>query len=534
MNEREIIVTLAMMVTTAAVLQLLTRRLRVPSIIVYMVAGLLLGPATGMLDVSHSVEVIAELGILLLLFLVGLELSFEKVRDVGLHAVLAGVAQMFLTAGVCMGVSWLFGVPVVEAAFLGVAAMFSSTVVVVKQLEQVQALKEEYGRLAVGILLVQDIVVMLVLAVLAGLDGVGEWSLPTVARGLSHSLLGMACLLGLALAASRWVLPVMFRWVAPHQDAAFLWSVSWCFLLVLIAKLLGLSLEIGAFMAGISLAQLPYAHHFRRRIHPLMNFLVALFFITLGLRLGLGDIASDAWLVLGLIGAMAVTKMGVLSTALTVLGYGRRTSLLTGLSLIQTSEFSLVLAAVGVSSGLVDSRTAALLGIVALITMSLSSVLFSARERLLSMFGAEDPNTTPADSAPSGHVILVGCNSLSLALRERLNGLNIPSILVERDPDKLEGLQGKALLGDAEDPATMEHAGLERALMVVTTLRIAGTNELMAYLCRQAGVPCVVHAFDGSLVEPLRSLGVEYLLDSKKFTAQAMIERLRETGVLER
>jgi Trk K+ transport system NAD-binding subunit len=115
-----------------------------------------------------------------------------------------------------------------------------------------------------------------------------------------------------------------------------------------------------------------------------------------------------------------------------------------------------------------------------------------------------------------------------------LNGLNIPSILVERDPDKLEGLQGKALLGDAEDPATMEHAGLERALMVVTTLRIAGTNELMAYLCRQAGVPCVVHAFDGSLVEPLRSLGVEYLLDSKKFTAQAMIERLRETGVLER
>ncbi len=498
-----------------------------------MLAGLMLGPATSMLGPSHSVEVIAEIGILLLLFLVGLELSFDKVRDVGLHAVLVGGVQMFLTAVACMGVSLLFDLDPMKAAFLGLATMFSSTVVVVKQLDQLDALKEEYGRLAVGILLVQDIVVMVVLAALAGLDSAGGWSLTTVTSGLIQSLFGMACLLGLALAASRWILPGLFGWLTPYQDAAFLWSLSWCFLLVLLAKLLHFSPELGAFMAGVSLAQLSYAHHFRRRIHPLTNFLVAVFFVTLGLRLELQDMTSNGWLVVGLIGVMLATKMGSFTAVLGVLGYRRRTSWLTGLSLLQTSEFSLVLAAVGVSSGLVDSQIAALLGFLALITMSLSSVLFSNRERFLRLLGAEDDDATLAATAPSGHVILVGCNALSLALLDRLNRLNVPSVMVDREPDKLEGLTGKTLLGDAEDPATMKHAGLEQALMMVTTLRIAGTNEMLAYLCRRAGVPCVVHAFDGSVVEPLKSLGVEYLLDSKKFTAEAMVNRLRATGVLE-
>jgi Kef-type K+ transport system membrane component KefB len=526
-HEREIIVALGLMVTTAGALQLLTRRLNIPSVIVYMSAGLLLGPITGALDVSHSVEVISEVGILLLLFLVGLELSFEKVRDVGLHAVLAGGTQMGLTALACTGVARLFGFGLMEAAFLGVAIMFSSTVVVVKQLEKANEISSEDGRLAVGVLLVQDVVVMIVLAVMAGLDGTGDWSLSAVGSGLAQSLFGMACLLSVALAASRWVLPALFGWVATHQEATFLWSLSWCFLLVLVAELLHLSPEIGAFMAGTSLAQLPYARHFRRRIHPLMNFLVAVFFVTLSLRLELGQIASDGWLLLTMIGVMLATKIGILFAVLTSLGYERRTSFLTGLSLLQTSEFSLVLAAVGVSSGLVDSRTAALLGMMALVTMSLSTFLFSARERLLALLSLAQNGTASHGPVSSGHVIVVGSNPLSLALLNRLHQLNLSSVLVDRDPAKLETLSTTTLLGDAEDPSTLEHAGLDQALMLVTTLRISGTNELLAYQCKRAGVPCVVHAFDSSVVEPLKHLGVDYLLDSKKLTAHAMANQLQ-------
>lgn len=255
-------------VLAAAVFAAIGRRLKVPAIVAYLLAGLLLGPATGWLKVGPPLALMSETGIALLLFLVGLELSLKKIKDVGKVAVVAGLGQVVFTAAGGYAICWWLGFPPMEALFLATALTFSSTVVVVKLLDEKGHLDRLYGRIAVGVFLVQDLVVIVVLTIIAGLSGGGDAVRPAeIARAFG----GMALLMGAALAAARWVLPRPFAWAARSPGMLFVWALGWCFLMVSAAHALRLSLEIGAFLAGLSLAQLPYSGDLRRRVHPLMK-----------------------------------------------------------------------------------------------------------------------------------------------------------------------------------------------------------------------------------------------------------------------
>ena len=275
MTDLPILRDLGIILLTATLLVFVARRAGAPTIVAYLVAGLLLGPATGWLEASESVELISELGIILLLFLVGLELSLDKVRDVGRVVIVAALAQILLTAAGGFGLSRLLGFGTTDALFLAVALTFSSTVVVVKLLDQKGESTARYGRIAIGILLIQDVAVILSLTLLAGLDPREATGPGSMIQGLVFSLAGMGALVVAAIVAARYLLPRVMGWAADSLETLFLWSLAWCFAFVVAAEFLGLSLEIGAFLAGISLAQLRYNHELRRRVHPLMNFFIA-------------------------------------------------------------------------------------------------------------------------------------------------------------------------------------------------------------------------------------------------------------------
>ncbi|MEX2389267.1 MAG: cation:proton antiporter, partial [Phycisphaeraceae bacterium] len=267
MADLEFIRAIGIMIVTAAALVLVARLVRMPSIVAYILAGLLLGPVFGVLvfeapsandtHAGHSaLEVVTELGIALLLFLVGLELSLAKIRDVGKVAVLAGIGQVVFTAAGGFVIAWLLRFTVMESLFLAVALTFSSTVVVVKLLDQKKELHTLYGRIAVGIFLVQDLVVIFALTFLAGLGTEGEGesrSLTAMAGNLGLAFLGMTVLLVVALLASKYLLPRPFGWLAPSPQTLFIACLTWCFAFVVAAQWMGLSLEIGAFLAGLSL-----------------------------------------------------------------------------------------------------------------------------------------------------------------------------------------------------------------------------------------------------------------------------------------
>ena len=526
------------MVLCASCLLLIGERWRIPTIVLYIFAGLFLGPVSGLISVSHNMELISEVGILLLLFLVGLELSFEKIKDLGFTVLWAALLQMFLTTLAGAAVCKAFGLSNAASLFIGVALMFSSTVVVVKQLEQAGDTKETYGRLSIGILLVQDLMVILILTIVSALSGQEALDIGQVAKGLGGALFGMMLVLAMALGAAKWVLPKLFEWTSNSPETAFLWSLAWCFCLVAVSEFLHLSPEIGAFLAGMALAQLPYAHHFRRRIHPLTNFFVAIFFITLGVQMNLGEASQFGALPFVLIALVMLLKVFVFVTFLPRLGQSRRTAVLSGISLSQISEFSLIFAALGLSSGLMDSSVLALLSLVALVTMSLSSFLFTARAKLLDVLTARGLLTAQKAEAEGkglqGHVVLVGVNPLSLAILEHLREHNFEVVVLERDAKKLSELTVASVLGDAEDWESLEDARFREALAVVTTLHIESTNELIAYRCREAGVLCAVHAFDSSVISSLERLQVDYMIRSRVLSTLAIKQELHASGVLDR
>ena len=525
----------------------LGRMVKMPAIVVYLLCGILLGPVLGWVEMKEGLELISETGIALLLFLVGLELSISKVKDVGKVALVAGFSQVGLTAGLGFAVAWALGFGMMEAAFLAIALTFSSTVVVVKLLEEKGELESLYGRIAVGVLLVQDLVVIMLLTFLAGLSG-GDDGLDAAAIGvgLLKAFGGMAVLLGVALVAAKWVLPGLFKWAARSSEVMMVWALTWCFLMVYGAHAFHLSLEVGAFLAGMSLAQLPYNEDLRRRVNPLMNFFVAVFFVTLGIRIDLTGAFGQVGTVMTFSGFILLGKPLIILGILGLAGYGRKTAFLTGTTLAQSSEFSFILAGLAMSKGLIGGEILLISALVGVVTIAVSSymILYShglyalvVKTGILQMkFLDEKPEIsdqiTHAGEHLSGHVIVVGMNTLGRELVRRLVAKGESVLAVDTDPVKLIGLPGHTLLGSVGFLTVLEEAGYERAKLLVSALQIEEANDLLAYRCKSVETPCAIHVMDVSVVDNLLKLDADYLMVSRVDGVKAQLTKLREMGVV--
>ena len=537
MTDLPILRDLGAVLLTATLLVFAARRAGAPTIVAYLVAGLLLGPATGWLEASESVELISELGIILLLFLVGLELSLDKVRDVGRVVIIAALAQILLTAAGGFGLSLLLGFGTTDALFLAVALTFSSTVVVVKLLDQKGDSTARYGRIAIGILLVQDVAVILSLTLLAGLDPREATGPGSMVQGLVLSLAGMGALVVAAIVAARYLLPRVMGWAADSLETLFLWSLAWCFAFVVAAEFLELSVEIGAFLAGISLAQLPYNHELRRRVHPLMNFFIAVFFVSLGLHMHLEAAFERWWAVLALTAFVILGKFLILLVSTAKAGETPETSFRTGISLAQISEFSFVFAALAIGEGYIDEGILSIIGAVGLLTIGGSSYLILADTALyrwvhgagwLRPFGTGAETRTAGGEEIAGHVIVVGMNALGRRIVQALLRRGEAVVAIDNDPRKLEELPCPTVLGTAEHLSVLTEAGLERAKLLVSALQIEDANNLLAFRGRSAGVPTSIHAFDRSVVKQLEEIGVDHLIMSKNAGTRSLAEMLRQ------
>lgn len=539
--ETPILRDLGLFLVAAAALAVLGRGIRMPAIVAYMLAGLLLGPGLGLVRASDPVEVISTFGIALLLFVVGLELSLDRIKDVGRVAVIAGIGQVVFTAAGGFLVSQLLGYTPVESFFIATALTFSSTVIVVKLLDEKRELQTLYGRIAVGIFLVQDLVAIVLLTVLAGLGGVAAEGSSGVAPGLLRAFAGMAVLLAVALVASRWLLPVVLRWFAESLEALFIASLSWCLLFVLFAERLELSLEIGAFLAGLSLAQLPFNEDLRRRTHPLMSFCIAVFFVSLGSRMQLdagGDFLLHA-VVLSLF--VLIGNPVIFMWIIARFGYGERTAFLTSVSVAQISEFSFVFAAMGMSAGMVDASILAIIGTVGLVTMGGSAymILYNGplyewfrKRRLLRVFRSLPEEDQDVTAARSGHIVVIGMNALGRRIVAGLVSRGLDVLAIDTRPGRLVDLPCETLIGNVEYLEVLQQAQIRNARLVVSALQVEEVNRMLAIRCRWSNVPVAIHAFDQTVFRDLEELQVDHLIASKNEGVRAIAAELARVGVL--
>jgi Kef-type K+ transport system membrane component KefB len=542
---------LGIIAVCAALLVALGRVVRMPAIVVYLLCGVLIGPVLGWVEMSEGLGLVSELGIALLLFLVGLELSFAKIRDVGKVAILAGIGQVIFTAAGGYLLCWLLGFGLMESVFLATALTFSSTVVVVKLLDEKGELDSLYGRIAVGIFLVQDLVVILILTFLAGMGGAEggkgvEVDAGSIGMGLLKAFGGMGLLLVLSLLASKYILPRPFRWAARSPEMLLVWSLSWCFLMVFAAHEFGLSLEVGAFLAGMSLAQLPYNDDLRRRVHPLMNFFIAVFFVALGVKVDAGGALANWWPTLVLSLFVLVGNPLIFIGIIGGMGYGRKTAFLTSVTVAQISEFSFIFAGMGLSMGLIGAEILSITAMVGVVTIAVSAYMIIynhglyawllrlglLRFRFLDGKPGQGDAIRHAGESLRGHVIVVGMNALGREIVRRLVNKGEDVLAVDTDPVKLEGLPGRTLLGSVGYLSVLEEAGFARAKLIVSALQIEETNDLLAYRAKSVNVPCAIHVVDLSVVENLLELEADYLMVSKVDGMKAQLRTLKEMGVL--
>lgn len=542
-DDDQLLLHLGFIVITAATFAFVGKLIRMPTIVGYILAGVVLGPLLKLIEIDDSLDLISELGIALLLFLVGLELSFEKIKDLGRVGLILGGCQVLLTAIGGTLVAYSIGFGLIEAIFLGGTVTFSSTVVVIKLLDQKGVMNRLYARISVALFLAQDIVVIGALTVLTGFGGSEPLTPMEMAINFSQAFGGMALLLTLALIAARYLLPKPFAWAARAPDTVFIWALCWCFLVVMLAHQFHLSVEIGAFLAGIAIAQLPIHEDLHRRLHPLMAFFIAVFLVTLGIKMDLSSFSRVWPAALGLSAFVLLIKPLIVFNILARIRFSEYTAFQTAVATGQVSEFAFILLALGATTGLIGADIVALGGLVGIITIALSSYLIIhsealyrlfARTGVLRIFRAKQEDDVEALRHRKAHSIVVGMNALGREIVQQLTQRGERVLAIDTDPNKLEGLgTADILIGNVEYQSVVEEIGLREAKIVVSALQIEDTNHMLAYRCRSAGVPCAIHAFDMSVVDDLLDLNTTYLMMPAADGVVQQRKLMQQEGVFE-
>jgi Kef-type K+ transport system membrane component KefB len=475
---------LAAVLAVAVAVGCLCLCLRQPLIIAFILVGVLVGPVG--LDWVHAydqLDLFAELGVGLLLFVVGLKLHPGLIRSVGPVALVAGGGQMIITAGLGFLLAVAFGFSGLPAFYVAAALTFSSTIIIVKLLSDKREIDALHGRIALGILIMQDIAVVLLML------GLAVYGKPMTETRMGWQLLlvagkGVAFLALTALTARyllQWLLPAMAR----SAELMVLFAIAWCAGLAAVGVELGFSKEVGAFIAGVSLATTPFRAALAARLTSVRDFLLLFFFIDLGLNIDVVHLGAAVGPALALSLFVLVGKPLMVMALVSAMGYTRKTSTVTGLTLGQISEFSFILAALGLSLGHIGDETVGLITLVGLITIGVSTYMilhaYSLSNWLMPLtrlmeWHKHHPEQDFGDDAGdlSVDVIIFGMGRYGRNIALELRNKNFTVLGVDFDPEVVRYWHGQGfptLYGDVEDPELYHSLPLRKARWVVNTIR---------------------------------------------------------------
>ncbi|MEK7084042.1 MAG: cation:proton antiporter [Patescibacteria group bacterium] len=366
---------LALTVSIAFIMRLL----RQPLVVAYLIAGLIAGPF--FLNLTHEGDALfqsfAQFGIVLLLFIIGLNLNVEYIKTMGRHAFVGGTVQFIATAGTGWIVMRLFHIAPLPSIFIAIALTFSSTVIITKLLSEKKDLDTVYGRFSVGLLILQDIIAILLLVLLTSITDGGNIPMEILRLSLFGLLIGV-----LLYTLSRFVLPRVMAHIAASGELLFLFTIAWCFGIASVVWKLGFGAEIGAVIAGLSLGSTPYQREIVSKVKPLRDFFIVIFFIVLGSELhsGFTREAVAPAIVLSLF--VLIIDPFILYGVMRWLGYTRRNAFLAGITAAQVSEFGFILMFQANELGLVGESEMTIVTITALITIIISSYCITHNESL--------------------------------------------------------------------------------------------------------------------------------------------------------
>lgn len=488
----------SLLLVVAAFSGIIAKRLKQPLLVGYLFAGFVLA-YLGLLKDHQLVDSLGKIGVALLLFLVGLDMNLKELPTIGKVAIYTGIGQIVFTSFFGFILGMILGFSVLASIYIALAVSFSSTIIIVKLLSEKNTLDSLYGKISVGILLVQDFVAIAILIFLAGVDKGG-----IRLSDFFIILLKAVILFAVVWFLSKKVLPKFFeKHIVTSPDLTFIVSIAWALgLSSFVAGSFGFSLEIGGFLAGLALSNLPEHLEISSRTRPLRDFFLTLFFMSLGANLLIDNFSEMIFPAVILSTLVLVGKPIIVMGILGFMKFKKRTSFLASVAVAQISEFSLVVVAMGVSLGHIEKNYLALTVIVAAITMTISTYLILDAEKIyvkikdmLSIFERRNPMDLIylRGEKFKDHIVLVGCLRTGLRLIPFFKKKNIPYVVVDFNPDVYDRLtadNNPVIFGDITDAEILEATQMENAKLVISTINGLSDNLIvLEYIKRMKNKP---------------------------------------------
>ena len=529
---------LSLIIAVGAGIAIIMRSLKQPLIIGHILTGIIVGPSVlHLVKSTETIEVFSTIGIALLLFIIGLGLNPKVIKEVGKVATLGGLVQVVLITLFAWGSGSLLGLSRMDSIFFGVALSFSSTIIILKLLSDLKEQNRLYGKVSTGMLIVQDVLATIALLFVTS-QNTGSFS-PSGLEWLA--LKGLSIALPLIL-IGNFVLPKLSKLIAGSQEVLFLFALGWGFGSAALFERAGFSIEIGALLAGVALASLPYTHEISARLRPLRDFFIVVFFIALGTRLTFQDFGSIVPAILVATGIVIVIKPLLIMFIMGIMGYTKRTSFKTAVTMAQISEFSLVFVIVGNRNGLISSNLVSITTMVALVTITISSYLIIYSEKIylllktpLSIFEKRKVRGEH-ETRQRSELILFGYQKGGHDFLKVFQSLGKRYVVIDYDPAVIEILENHKfpyLYGDATDSELLIEAGAATAKLIVSTISTHETNVFLSKLMADINPEAVVilHADSVQEAAELYTLGASYVVLPHYIGSERIGSFIRKNGL---
>ncbi len=486
-----------LLLTTA--IGFMAMKLRQPLILAFIVVGIVAGPYGAGLITSHNqLDLLASFGITLLLFIVGLKLDLESIKAFGSVVLRLGLAQMALTTVLGFMTAFVFGIKPMPALFIAIAMSFSSTIIIIKALSDKEEIDSLFGRISVGILIVQDLVVVIAIIVLSSLD-IQSTNIKDICWEIAVLALSGVGFLAVIAILMRTVLPFIIDQVAKSRELLVLFALAWAAVLAAGAEALGFGKEIGGFLAGVSLASSHYRESIASRLDTVRNLLLVFFFIKLGSSVQFDTLTHAIVPAIALSLFVLVVKPAIVLMLMGSMRFRKHTAFMTAVTMGQVSEFSLILAALANSLGYIDNDTVGLIIFISLITIGVSTYMQTNANyifnRLAPLLTFVERSVNYRENVMNkAHdydidVIVYGFGRHGEYLANILESKGLKTLGVDFDPRRIKPHSRHSHIpiryGDAEDAEFLKTLPLDKAKWVVSTIPHFETNQILVAALRE-------------------------------------------------
>ena len=515
-------------------------RLRVPTIVGFLLAGILAGPyGLGLVKAVHEVEILAEIGVVLLLFTIGIEFSLQRLLQIKKSVLMGGSIQVLLTFFVAFVIARQLGQPVGNSIFIGFLISLSSTAIVLKLLQERAEVDSPHGRTALGILIFQDIIIVpmiLVTPLLAGATGnAGKSVLVLIAKGIG--------IIGLVIVSAKWIVPrVLYQIARTRSQELFLLSIIViCLAVAWATSSAGLSLALGAFLAGLIISESEYSHQALGNILPFRDVFTSFFFVSIGMLLDVGFLFRQPGSIALITLSVLVLKSIIACFATVLLGFPFRTSILVGLALSQVGEFSFILSKTGVEHGLFAGNIYQMFLAFSILSMAATPFIITLAPRLAdTILRLPVPKRLVSGIYPisetkvvdrKDHLIIIGfgVNGRNVARAARFAG--IPYAIIELNPETVKSEQAKGepiYYGDATQETVLQNANIKNARIVVVAINDPTATRRITEVIRRISpkVHLIVRTRYLQEMKPLYELGADEVIPEEFETSMEIFTRV--------